>query len=309
MHKPLVTVVTVTYNLIKNGRREKFARALESVQSQTYENIEHIIVDGASNDGTVELIKEYAEKGWIKYISEPDIGLYDAMNKGAKMANGEYLLFLNSDDYYSGKEGIEKSVDAIEKADADYSYSDCKIIDFDGIKTADWHWQNKPKLSKVFTYMPFCHQTLMVKTKLFKQLGMFDLQYKSAGDYDFVLRLIFNKSKSVYVPYEFVTFELGGYSLESKYKAITEITKFYQKHYGEFCKLSIKDCEKIYESKHIPLKLLIKLLKYIDKSYAKELILDKDYYKMVFKNFRKRIIKIRFSKQNPAFELFGVKII
>ena len=74
---PPITVITATYNLIKNGRKEFFKQCLESVHNQTYPNIEHLIIDGASSDGTVEMLQEYADKGWIKYISEPDSGIYD----------------------------------------------------------------------------------------------------------------------------------------------------------------------------------------------------------------------------------------
>jgi len=81
---PLVTIVTITFNLIKAGREKTFRQCLESVHNGTYKNVEHIVIDGASKDGTLDLIKEYANKGWVKYISEPDSGIYDAMNKGVR---------------------------------------------------------------------------------------------------------------------------------------------------------------------------------------------------------------------------------
>ncbi len=309
MPKQLVTIVTVTYNLIKNDRKEAFIRALESVRNQTYKNIEHIVIDGASDDGTVELIKEYSDKSWIKYISEPDTGLYDAMNKGAMLAKGKYILFLNSDDYYSGEKGIEKSIEAIEKTNADYSYTDCKIIDFDGENVANWHWQQKPDFSNIFVRMPFCHQTLMVKTNIFRELGMFDLTYKSAGDYEFVLRLVLNSYKAVYIPYEFVTFQLGGYAAENGKLAVEEILDFYQKHYGNLCPISREECEYIVASKHIPWKLLIKTIPYLEKTEAIKLIFKKDYIKYLLKNLRRKIFRLRLSKTDPMFELFGIKII
>ena len=127
--KPLVTIVTITFNLSKAGREKYFRQCLESVHNQTYENIEHIVVDGASVDGTAELIKEYADKGWIKYISEPDKGIYEAMNKGVKMADGKYITFLNSDDYYNEKTGVEISVKALEESGADFSYAPVVNLD------------------------------------------------------------------------------------------------------------------------------------------------------------------------------------
>lgn len=98
---PLVTVITVTYNLIK-GKREKFIiQCLESVHNQRYSNIEHIVIDGASDDGTLPLLKKYESLGWIKLFSEPDTGIYDAMNKGILKANGKYVSILNSDDFFT----------------------------------------------------------------------------------------------------------------------------------------------------------------------------------------------------------------
>ena len=108
--KPLVTVVTITFNLIKAGREKTFRQSLESIHNQTYKNIEHIIIDGASQDGTIELLEEYAQKGWIKYYSESDTGIYNAFNKGIDRANGEYIVFVNSDDFYGCKFVIELSV-------------------------------------------------------------------------------------------------------------------------------------------------------------------------------------------------------
>ena len=307
MSKPLVTVVTVVYNLINCGRKEQFIRALESVQNQTYDNIEHIIIDGASNDGTVDLVKEYSDKGWIKYISEPDSGIYEAMNKGATLAQGKYIIFLNSDDYFSGDKGIEKSVQAAEGKNADYSYTACQIIEEDGENLAKWHWQNKPSLHKAFTYMPFCHQTLMVKTEVFKKLGMFDLQYKSAGDYDFVLSLIFNRCKSVYVPYEFVTFQMGGYSLQNLELSSNEVAHFYKKYYSELCVISEEDCENICATKHLPINLLIKLFSYVNIGDKIKLIVQ--YVQTLIKIMRRKFLRIRISLKNPCLEIFGVKII
>ncbi len=95
MANVLVTVVTITYNLIKSGREKYVRQCIECVHNQTYQNIEHIIIDGASSDGTLEIFKDYP---WLKVFSEPDKGIYDAMNKGVAKASGKYIVFLNSDD-------------------------------------------------------------------------------------------------------------------------------------------------------------------------------------------------------------------
>ena len=94
-----ISVITATFNLIKNGREAFFRQMVESVQRQTCRNVEHLIVDGGSSDGTVQMLEELASAGKIRYISEPDKGIYDAMNKGAALAAGELITFLNSDDF------------------------------------------------------------------------------------------------------------------------------------------------------------------------------------------------------------------
>lgn len=113
--QPKVTIVTVVYNLIKADRRNYFIECLESVHKQTYSNIEHLVIDGASNDGTLEILKEYANMGWIKYISEPDTGIYNAMNKGILKAQGKYIVFLNSDDFFHNNKFVGANVKVLEK--------------------------------------------------------------------------------------------------------------------------------------------------------------------------------------------------
>ena len=122
--QPKVTIVTITYNLLEANREKTFRQCVESVHNQTYENIEHIVIDGASNDGTIELLKEYADKNWLTYYSEPDTSIYNAMNKGLAKATGEYITFLNSDDFYHNLEGISKTVKTIVNSNADFVYSD-----------------------------------------------------------------------------------------------------------------------------------------------------------------------------------------
>lgn len=305
---PLVSIVTVTYNLIKNDRKESFIKALESVQNQTYKNIEHIVIDGSSDDGTVDLIKKYADKGWIKYSSEPDTGLYDAMNKGAMLAKGKYLMFLNSDDFYSGVEGVEKSVLALENTDADYSYAKSKILDSKN-NIADYHIHDEPDFSKIFTDMPFSHQTMMIKTELFKKMGMFDLKYKSASDYDFVLKLIFKRYKQIFIPYEFVTYKLGGYSCKYNDLATDEVADIYHKNYNYFCKISFDECKNIYKTKDIPLKLVFKLLPYLDRENLMKFAFNWEYYKKKSKETREKILRIRTSKKNPMLTILGIEII
>ena len=209
---PTITVITVTYNLIKNGRKEFFKQCLESVHNQTYQNIEHLIIDGASTDGTLDIIKEYANKGWIKYISEPDSGHWNAMNKGAKLATGKYIAYLNSDDFYCDKNAIELCISELEKHDENcYSVANFKVIKPDGSKFHDNNEDYKP-LSKELFYrrQTYNHETLICPKSIYEKLGYHNEKYKIAIDTEFNMKLVLNDYKQIYIPVCMVVFRLGG---------------------------------------------------------------------------------------------------
>lgn len=259
---PKVTVVTVTYNLLESGREKVFRQCIESVHNQTYKNIEHIIIDGASDDGTLELLEEYKQLGWIKYYSEPDDGIYEAMNKGIRKSDGKYIAFLNSDDFYHDNKGIEDSLIALEKNNADFSYAPVKMVDKEG-KLANLHPHKIPQMSIVFVEMPFGHQSMLTKKSVFEDIGLFDEKYKSASDYEFIIRLALNEHKGIEVARKFATFRTGGFSEDNWGKSVNEISDFFCKHYGEFYPLTKEAAKQIYLTKKMPKKLEKKLKPYI----------------------------------------------
>jgi glycosyltransferase involved in cell wall biosynthesis len=145
-----------------------FEKMISSVANQSYgrENIEHIIVDGASSDGTLEIIRYYKNKNLINhYISEKDSSVYDAMNKGRMLASGDYCLFLNSDDYLS-TDAIELLVNKAKSSSADYIYADAAIIQEDGTLIGHHHGNE----SRVFFGMPYNHQTLLVSRQVYQNV-------------------------------------------------------------------------------------------------------------------------------------------
>ena len=203
-----VTVISAIFNIVKAGRVEVFRKCLESVHNQTHKDIEHLVIDGGSADGTLEILKKYERKGWIKYVSEPDNGIYDAMNKGAGMATGDYIAFLNSDDYWFDKKGIERSVKELDAQQGDFSFAPSyTTLDDFPIQKCD------TSLGNFFMRMPFCHQTMLTRRDVFLELGGFDTDnYRSAGDFHFILRLILSGHKPVYVPCNFTAYSHGGFS-------------------------------------------------------------------------------------------------
>lgn len=225
-----VSVVTITYNIINAGRKEFLRQCIESVHDQTYGNIEHIVIDGASTDGTVELIREYADKGWLTCYSEPDKGIYDAMNKGIEKATGKYIAFLNSDDFWHDVRGVEESVKYLEKEQADFSYATCYYLDENG----NCMGCLKPQIGSFYIRMPFSHQTMFTKREKMLELGKFDDSFKSAADYDFIYRLILNGTKGVQVPLNFTSYRFIGISTIQADSSAKECNKILEKIFSQY---------------------------------------------------------------------------
>ncbi len=228
--QPLVTVITTTWNIIRADRQDTLAECLESVHNQDYPNIEHLIIDAASDDGTLDFLSKYEKDGWITCHSEPDEGIYDAMNKGINIAKGKYIAFLNSDDYWHDPSGISNSVKLLEKTHADFSYAPRRIINKDGSHTE----YEEASLAVLFTRYPFCHQTMFTRTDLLKKLnGFAHKKYKITADYDLLTRLLISGAKPVFVPHCFTSFRLGGFS-SSADVVYQEYTSILKEYYGKY---------------------------------------------------------------------------
>ncbi len=225
--QPLVTVITVVYNIIENGRKDFLIQNFESVHNQTYKNIEHLIIDGASTDGTIDLLKKYERKGWIHFISEPDSGIFDAMNKGHKKAKGEYALVLNSDDWYASNDVIECMVKKSLETDADYVYGNQECWSLNGN-----HATGLGEQYIFWRYMPFNHPTIMIKNSVVAKQGYYRTDFDTVEDYRFVIQLILDDYKGVYIDKIIVNFRLGGASFDQK-----TLTSFYDFHYRRLAKL------------------------------------------------------------------------
>lgn len=175
-----ITVITVCFNAAQT-----LERTMQSVIDQTYSNIEYIIIDGGSTDGTVDIIKKYSGK--LSYwISERDKGVYDAMNKGIKISTGEYINFMNSGDTFCDNKVVENVVCYL-KDNPDVLYGATKFVYKNGLMNM------KPlKLSAIKEKMVFCHQSSFVKTGILKEF-LFDTNYKIAADYNLFYNM-YNKN-------------------------------------------------------------------------------------------------------------------
>lgn len=202
-----VSIITVVYN-----NEKTIESAINSVLSQSYPDIEYIIIDGNSSDNTKSIIQNYISKINI-YISEPDLGIYDAMNKGIKHATGDVIGILNSDDIYDNDLVINTVADRfINKPELNILYGDLVYVNAKDTNKIVRKWISKPYSTKFFEYgnVP-PHPGLFVKRSVYNKCGLFNINYKLAADYDFMLR-IFKRfgTSSEYIPRLMVRMRLGG---------------------------------------------------------------------------------------------------
>lgn len=189
---PKITIVTVTYNLINDNRKEFFKQCCKSVAEQTYPNIEHLIIYGASNDGTLELIEECRHPR-MRVISEPDNGMWEGMNKAIYLAEGDYIAYMNSDDFYYSNDIIEKCINKLSETGADYCVGAFRYRTHDMEKISDWN-EYIPVCNNAIFYqhMTYNHETLICKTDVYKKYGGHNLKYKTCIDYYWNIQLILN---------------------------------------------------------------------------------------------------------------------
>ena len=202
------SLITVTFNSAATLRD-----TIRSVLSQTYQNIEYIIVDGKSADSTLEIIKEYESRfsNKLHWISEKDSGLYDAMNKGFCMATGDVIGIINSDDLLSDPTAIEKIVKTFEvNKEVDAVYADLYYVAQNDTSRIVRHWVSGKQRPFRYGWHP-AHPTFYVKREVYQRYGLFDLEFKFAADFELMLRLIDRYHiKLAYLPEPLVRMRLGG---------------------------------------------------------------------------------------------------
>lgn len=206
-----ISIITITYNSEKT-----LADTLESVLAQTYKEIEYIVVDGASKDGTMDIVKKYEPlfEGKMRYVSEPDKGLYDAMNKGMRMVTGDVVGILNSDDFYTGNEVLQRVADVFQKGNVDAVYGDVHYVKPEDLSYCVRYYSSKPfrRWMMRLGFMP-AHPSFYCKREVYRKYGTFNTGYKVAADFENLLRLIFvNRIRIHYIPMDFVTMRTGGAS-------------------------------------------------------------------------------------------------
>lgn len=231
----MISIITVTYN-----RAQIIRGAIEGVLRQKYKNYEYIIVDGASKDNTIDILKEYEPifEGRLRWISEPDKGLYDAINKGIRMAKGDVVGIINSDDFFHRDDTFDIIANAFEDKEIEAIYGDERDVDevdHEHVVMIDKSAYFRTWMYRIGLMPP--HQTFYARKSLFEKYGYYKTDYKIAADFELMLRFAYiNHVNFKYVPESLLTFTTGGVSsqLSNKWKLNKETVRACKEN-GLFC--------------------------------------------------------------------------
>ncbi len=208
---PRISLITVCLN-----NEDTIGDTIRSITDQTYENREYIVVDGQSEDRTCQIIESF-ESSVDKFISEKDAGIYDAMNKGVRLASGDLVGFIHADDVLAHRDVLFDIARVMREVNPDSIYGDLVYVDFDNTDHVIRHWNAGPYSSANFRlgWMP-PHPTFYVKTHLYQEYGGYDLRFGSAADYELMLRFLYkHRISASYIPQVLVKMRRGGTSNKS----------------------------------------------------------------------------------------------
>lgn len=206
-----ISAITITFNSGKH-----IEDTIRSVLSQTYQNFEYLIIDGGSTDGTLDIVRRYEPlfDGRMRWISEKDNGLYDALNKGIRMATGKVVGIIHSDDFFNRNDIFEKVNGAFESHNTQAIYGDVRYVMPSDINKTVRYYSSKNWKPWMFRYgfMP-AHPSFYARRECFDTLGFYHQDYYIAGDYELLVRFLFSNSISAtYIPIAFLSMRLGGRS-------------------------------------------------------------------------------------------------
>ena len=237
MIKPKVSVITVVYNGIAH-----LEQALLSVIEQEYKNVEHIVIDGGSTDGTVDLIKKY-EPHLAYWVSEKDSGIYNAMNKGWKKASGDLIAILNADDYYLPG-ALQQVADCYADQQADVIYGN--LTKLRTIGKENFFKEITPNIELMEKTMGIFHPSSFVKRSVYEELDGYNETYQLSSDYDFLLRAYQKKYHFLYLNQSLAVFRIGGVSNTNcdSYKEGYEILKIHSPKHADAMYTAWENCKK-----------------------------------------------------------------
>lgn len=254
MYEPEVTIITPTSNIVDKGQADDFTLLVNLLDRQTYEFVDHLIIDNASQDGTEVLLKEYKNSGFLTFYSEPDRRKFDAMNKGLLRAKGKYVAFLSCDDFYHDITGIADVVNVMEEEDADFCFFPSYCCHPEG-----YVFQFIPAMLNTFQVAPCPRQAMFFKKSVLNELRGFDEKFKLLADYDLVIRLVLGGYKGVLFDGNIVTCKLGEQVSKNTTQVEAECNHIFYKNYKNMYPMSNEVLDRMVKFSEIPKPLLDKL--------------------------------------------------
>lgn len=251
---PKVTIITTTHNIIDKDQTDDFYLQVNLLEKQTYPEIEHIVIDGASTDETDILLKEYKTKGYINFYSEKDTCKFHGYNKGIMRAKGKYICFLSVDDYFHDITAIQDVVNLMEANNADFTFSPAYCRHPEGFV-----FLFQPAMYNAFQVMPCARQAMFFKRSVLEKENYFDEKFKILSEFDLIIRLMMKKYKGIFFDGNYTTYKLGERAFENPEKAQFECRAIFHKNYRSLVKLDDDILDYMVKDSDFPKELLNKL--------------------------------------------------
>lgn len=264
METPTVTIITPTHNLLENNMADDFNLLIQLLDMQTYPEIEHLIMDNGSTDGTVEFLKEYKNKGYLTFFSEKNTSKFEAFNKGIMHAKGKYITFLSPDDFIHDITAISDIVSTMEANNSDFTFSPAYCRHPEGFV-----FLFIPSMHNTFQVMPCARQAMFFKKDMLLAEGCFDERFKILADFDLIIRIVMKRYNPAFFDTNYVTYRLGMSAIQNEKRTEEESKAIYNKNFRTLYPLNETILNEMAETSKFPQELLDKLVNFFPEADRK----------------------------------------